>query len=109
MQKNVPLEWPQDANQQAVAMTNVMAVQATQDGLIVTFGQASPPLLTGSDEERKQNFDAMKSVAPAVLGRFIIPTNRLADYVKAFTVGASQTVALARTPSTESEEQKANG
>lgn len=78
---SLPVVWegvdelpPQWANMFVVAVLDV------EDAVAVSFGAALPPTLLGSREEREAQVAAISHIPVHVLGRFVIPRKRWAEF-----------------------------
>jgi hypothetical protein len=67
-----PAVWPKLEDTPVVEYGNIVNLQTVFDGVILTVGQASPPLLIGDIPAQKAQLEAMESVPIRVLGRYFV-------------------------------------
>ena len=80
--RNVTVRWPEDVD--AARMANVFAIQATPDGVVMTLGQANPPIPFGTSlEEQKRQALSISEVTANVLCRVILSPERLRELADA--------------------------
>lgn len=77
-----PLEWvvPEDIDSKFA--TNVV-VQHTNHEFIIYFFEAEQPLLTGSEEERKEQLENISEVEAKCIAKIAVPATRFPNMVKA--------------------------
>lgn len=82
IEKGVPIEWhvPEEIVSQ---YANNMVVQHTDNEFIVSFFETLPPLIIGSPEDTRAQFDEVKEVRAKCLARIIIPPNKMKDFIQA--------------------------
>jgi hypothetical protein len=75
--KVVLVRWPDDLD--ACTMANVFAVQAVPDGIILTIGQANPPIPFGTPEQQREQQRALTEVSADVVCRVILTPDRVLE------------------------------
>ena len=64
-------------------LAQVFAVGIDQDGIILTVGQISPPLLLGTPDQQLKEAQQIREVPVNILGRFIMSPARARELSKA--------------------------
>ncbi len=64
-----------------VLLTNQFVIQHEQNEFILTLGQLSPPILLGTDEEKREQAKNVAYVPIKVVGRFTFTRQRLGELV----------------------------
>jgi cytochrome oxidase assembly protein ShyY1 len=64
-----------------VALANQFVIQHQQNEFILTVGQIAPPILLGTDEERREQAKNVAYVPVKVVGRFTFTRQRLAELI----------------------------
>lgn len=64
-----------------VALANQFIIQHEQNEFILTFGQITPPILLGNDEQRLEQAKNIAYVPVKVVGRFTFTRQRLSELV----------------------------
>lgn len=101
-QRQVIVRWPDDL--EVVPVANVFNVQATPDGIVVTIGQATQPLFTGSPEEQIRQARELTEVQATVVARFALTPMRATELAAALgqgIVGLQLAAAQTQTPPRE--------
>ena len=76
--KIVKVGW-QGANDLPVQMANVFAVQATPDGILLTIGQVSQPIFTGTPAEQEAAMARLTEVVARPLIRLAMTQERMQE------------------------------
>lgn len=79
---SLPLVWI-DPDSAEILFVNQMLVQRQGEEYILTFGQQTPPVLTGTPEERMEQAQQIPYVPVRVAVRVATTTQRLRDFVEA--------------------------
>ena len=64
-------------------IANVMAIQLSPDGVIITFGAAVPPLLSGTAEEQQAAVENLQEVTAIAHAKVILPFERFRELANA--------------------------
>lgn len=73
--KFLTIEWPVDPG--AAQFANNIVVQSDERTLYLSFFQLNPPMIMGSQAERKQQLDAMSSIEPRLISRIALPLDQM--------------------------------
>lgn len=76
--------WPANAHAEPPKLANVINVMVDPAGLIVTFGFASPTLVTGNAELDRERQDD-RGVTASVVARILIPQQAAESTIRVFT------------------------
>lgn len=80
----VPLEW-EGLEQTPIVFANQFVAQFNQDEFYLTVGQAAPPPLFGTKEERWQQAQRIEHVGVQPLARFGLTRSRLDELIDVLT------------------------
>jgi hypothetical protein len=70
--KAVMMRWPDDLTSFPVMLCNIINAQPTPDGIVMTFGQGSPPVLSGTPEEQIEALRSTSEVPAVPLFRIVV-------------------------------------
>jgi len=90
IQKELDIVWD-DSAIPSPQMANMVAVQLTPDGVILTFGLATPPLLVGNAKQQQAAVDALHEVTAHAHSKVILSPARFQEFMVAM---AKTTAAL---------------
>jgi len=84
IKKELPLEWyvPEDIVSQ---YANNIVVQRGDNEFIVSFFQTIPPLIIGSPENIKAQFDRVEEVRSKCVARIIIAPEKMGRFIQALS------------------------
>ncbi|MGI6375131.1 MAG: DUF3467 domain-containing protein [Anaerolineae bacterium] len=78
----LPIEWYVPEGLQTV-YANHLIVQHTEHEFVISFFSLVPPLLAGSEEERRAQLDSLVSVRAVCVGRVAVSPSRYPAFVQA--------------------------
>ena len=78
----VPIIWETEGGAPTL-FANQMMVQVDEHECHLSFFEIRPPLIIGTDEEKKAQAEALKSVAARCVARVVISKNRLPIFLGA--------------------------
>lgn len=87
-QVQIGIEWPTDASLSLLPLANQFLAQIGNSGvgmpeeIILSIGNASPPLVYGSQEEQEQQIARLSSVRVVPVARFALSRSRAAELVQ---------------------------
>lgn len=76
----VPVAWP-NPDSQEVHWANAIALQLGKGAIIVSFGQAAPPLIGGPPDKAVEQMQAVQSVEATVLGKYVLTFQEASELV----------------------------
>ena len=79
--KTVNVRWPEDPGE--ATMANVFAIQAAQDGIMMTIGQANPPIPFGPPEGHAEQAMSVDEVPAHVICRVVLTPHRIQELATA--------------------------
>jgi hypothetical protein len=65
----------------AVEMASNFIGQATEDGVVLTICQSTPPVIVGTPESQKEQFERIKSIKAKVLARYSLTRKRAEELI----------------------------
>lgn len=77
----VPLVWI-GIDEAPISLLNQFLVQKQDEEYIITLGSVAPPVLLGSEEERREQISRVRFVPVRVLGRFGMTDQRMHEFLK---------------------------
>jgi hypothetical protein len=78
-ERQIPVTWPK--HQEAAVMANVFNVSLTPDGVVLTIGQASLPIFTGTPEDQVHQAQELPEVEPIVIARIVMTPAKAAELI----------------------------
>jgi hypothetical protein len=66
-----------------ILLSNIAIVQNEHNEFILTFGQYSPPIVIGSEEERRRRLASMSALPVNVIARIGMTPDRMAEFIDA--------------------------
>lgn len=78
--RDVPVVWL-DRDTEPILFANVILAQHVNDEFIISFGQASPPVLQGSEEERREALANLTAVPVKAVARIGVTPQRMREFV----------------------------
>ena len=75
---------------QALAQIGLPSGDGAPDGIYISLGSSEPPLILGSEDERKQALEALGTIKITVHGRFHISRGQLDDLIRVLHTIAEQ-------------------
>lgn len=82
--KAIPLTWV-GPDEVPVVMANHFISQFHDDGFVLTFGQVAPPIILGSEEQQREQLEALAFVPVRPLARFALTEQRVRELIKLLT------------------------
>jgi hypothetical protein len=82
------LDWPEI--DLPVLMVNAIGVQFNTEGIVLTLGQALPPLFGGPPEEQVKNLQQVGSVPVRPYGRFLLSERSVQELVVNLTAAVRE-------------------
>jgi hypothetical protein len=82
--KAVPLAWV-GPDEVPVVLANQFISQFHHDGFVLTVGQVTPPIILGSDEQQRDQLEALTFVPVRPLARFALTEQRVRELIKLLT------------------------
>lgn len=76
----VPVDWP-NSDSEEVHWVNAIALQLGKGAIIISFGQAAPPLIGGPSEKAFEQLQALESVEATVLGKYVLTFKEASELV----------------------------
>jgi len=83
----------------AVAMASTFVAQASEDGIILSICQTTPPVIVGSPEDQRHVYENITSVKAKVLARFSLSRKRARELISILSQGLEAFEALEGTRS----------
>lgn len=80
--RDVPVIWI-DWDAEPILFANVILAQHMNDEFIISFGQASPPVLMGSEEERREALANITAVPVKAVARIGVTPQRMREFLDA--------------------------
>lgn len=80
-ERELRIEWYAPEDLQTV-YANHLVVQHTEHEFIVSLFSLVPPLITGSEQEKRAQLNSLESVRAVCVGRFAISPSRYPAFVK---------------------------
>ncbi len=77
----LPLVWIEPESVE-IAFVNQMVVQRQADEYVLTFGQQTPPMLSGTPDEQLEQAEQLRYVPVRTAVRIGMTTQRLKEFVK---------------------------
>ena len=76
--RNLPIRWV-DQGDKTPNPANVIGLQLSPDGLILTFGFAAPPLLSGPPESQQTELDSIEEIEGVPHSRILLTIDRFQE------------------------------
>lgn len=97
--------WEPLSSGDLAVFANQMATQFTQGQVLLTFGQMTPPLVSGTPEEQMEQMQQAGPVPIRVIGQFAVPVEAFGQMVAALqqTLAAIEAGGLPGLPGAPSE------
>jgi hypothetical protein len=83
-ERQVPVVWV-GLDEAPIQFANQFAMQGIENELILTIGQIAPPMLLGTDEERRQQIEALSYVPVKTVCRVSFTPERLGELIDVLT------------------------
>lgn len=84
LERQLPVKW-ENSESAPIIPVNVFVSQATPDGIIVSLGFATPPLLQGTPEEVQAKFGSIDEIRVTPDARLILTPARFKDLIAKLT------------------------
>jgi len=98
IRKLVPIEWP---DEDVAVYANNMIAFTDGVGVYLTFCQTQPPAIVGTDEEKKGQLDALKSVKARSVARLVVPVGVARQIIEALQTQVAAVDAKVKATSSE--------
>lgn len=75
-----PMEWqiPEDVESKYATHLNI---QSTDQEFVINFFEAHPPIITGTEEQKKTQLEELSSVEATCVARIIVTPQRMRDFL----------------------------